>query len=537
MEKRLFTSESVTEGHPDKVCDAISDAILDACMAEDPMSRVACETASCTGFVLVTGEITTKAQLDIPAIVRKTVNEIGYNDAKTGFDGNTCAVMVALDQQSPDIAMGVDKALEAKEGALTDNLDTGAGDQGMMFGYATNETPELMPYPISLAHKLALQLTKVRKDGTLTYLRPDGKTQVSVEYDEAGKPVRLEAVVLSTQHDDDVTQEQIHADIKKYVFDPILPKEMIDAVKAAGFQTLRLPVSWHNHVSGDQYTISAAWLDRVQEVLDYAIDNDMYVILNIHHDTDKEYCYPDKEHLEQSLSYMTFIWEQLADRFGDYDEHVIFESINEPRLVETDHEWWLDMNAAECVEAVECINEWNQNFVDVVRKTGGNNATRYLMVPGYDASADGVLNDKFVLPTDTAENEGKILVSVHAYIPYHFALQAATENESIDQFNASEKTSTNDIDQMMEKLYAKYISNEIPVVIGEFGARDKNGNLQSRVDYAAYYIAAARAYGMSCNWWDNNAFTGDGELFGQLDRKTVTWRYPKIVDALMKYAE
>ena len=217
MEKRLFTSESVTEGHPDKVCDAISDAILDACMAEDPMSRVACETASCTGFVLVTGEITTKAQLDIPAIVRKTVNEIGYNDAKTGFDGNTCAVMVALDQQSPDIAMGVDKALEAKEGALTDDLDTGAGDQGMMFGYATNETPELMPYPISLAHKLALQLTKVRKDGTLTYLRPDGKTQVSVEYDEA------------TQHDDDVTQEQIHADIKKYVFDPILPKEMIDA--------------------------------------------------------------------------------------------------------------------------------------------------------------------------------------------------------------------------------------------------------------------------------------------------------------------
>ena len=229
MEKRLFTSESVTEGHPDKVCDAISDAILDACMAEDPMSRVACETASCTGFVLVTGEITTKAKLDIPAIVRQTVNEIGYNDAKTGFDGYTCAVMVALDQQSPDIAMGVDKALEAKEGGLKDELDTGAGDQGMMFGYATNETPELMPYPISLAHKLALQLTRVRKDGTLSYLRPDGKTQVSVEYDENGKPLRLEAVVLSTQHDDDVTQEQIHEDIKKYVFDPILPKELVDA--------------------------------------------------------------------------------------------------------------------------------------------------------------------------------------------------------------------------------------------------------------------------------------------------------------------
>lgn len=229
MEKLLFTSESVTEGHPDKVCDAVSDAILDACMAQDPMSRVACETAACTGFVLVTGEITTKAQLDIPAIVRDTVLEIGYDDGRKGLDGNSCAVMVALDQQSADIAMGVDKALEAKEGQLTDALDTGAGDQGMMFGYASNETEDFMPYPISLAHKLALQLTKVRKDGTLAYLRPDGKTQVSLEYDENGVPKRLEAVVLSTQHDEDVTQEQIHKDIKKYVFDPILPAEMIDA--------------------------------------------------------------------------------------------------------------------------------------------------------------------------------------------------------------------------------------------------------------------------------------------------------------------
>lgn len=231
MEKRLFTSESVTEGHPDKVCDAVSDAILDALMEQDPMSRVACETAACTGFVLVTGEITTKAQVDYSQIVRDTVNEIGYNDGATGFDGNTCAVMIALDQQSADIAMGVDKALEARENKMSDEqLEAiGAGDQGMMFGYATNETPELMPYPISLAHKLALQLTKVRKDGTLTYLRPDGKTQVSVEYDENGCPKRLEAVVLSTQHDADVTQEQIHADIKKHVFDPILPQEMIDS--------------------------------------------------------------------------------------------------------------------------------------------------------------------------------------------------------------------------------------------------------------------------------------------------------------------
>ncbi len=230
MEKRLFTSESVTEGHPDKVCDAISDAILDACMEKDPMSRVACETAVCTGFVLVTGEITTNAYVDMQKLVRDTVKEIGYTKSEYGFDGNTCAVLVAIDEQSADIAMGVDKALEAKENKMTDEEieAIGAGDQGMMFGYATNETEEYMPYPISLAHKLALQLTKVRKDGTLNYLRPDGKSQVSVEYDEAGKPVRLEAVVLSTQHDEDVTQEQIHEDIKKYVFDPVLPKELID---------------------------------------------------------------------------------------------------------------------------------------------------------------------------------------------------------------------------------------------------------------------------------------------------------------------
>lgn len=228
MERRIFTSESVTEGHPDKVCDAVSDAILDACMAQDPMSRVACETAACTGFILVTGEITTKARLDIPSIVRETVKEIGYDDAKTGFDGNTCAVLVALDQQSADIAMGVDRALEAKEGSLTDDLDTGAGDQGMMFGYASNETDEYMPYPIELAHKLALRLTEVRKEGKLSYLRPDGKTQVSVEYDEEGRPARLDAVVLSTQHDDEVSQEQIHSDIMKYVFDPVIPREMVD---------------------------------------------------------------------------------------------------------------------------------------------------------------------------------------------------------------------------------------------------------------------------------------------------------------------
>ena len=231
MSKRLFTSESVTEGHPDKICDAISDSILDALLAQDPMSRVACETACTTGLVLVMGEITTQANVDFQKIVRDTICEIGYDNGDYGFDGNTCGVMIALDKQSTDIAMGVDKALEAKENKMTDaDIDAiGAGDQGMMFGYATDETEEYMPYPISLAHKLTRQLTKVRKDGTLPYLRPDGKSQVTVEYDEEGKPVHISAVVLSTQHAPEIPQEQIHADIQKYVFEPVLPEELLSA--------------------------------------------------------------------------------------------------------------------------------------------------------------------------------------------------------------------------------------------------------------------------------------------------------------------
>ena len=234
MEKRLFTSESVTEGHPDKICDQISDAVLDAMIAQDPMSRVACETAITTGLVLVMGEVTTEAYVDIQKTVRDTIREIGYTRAKYGFDADTCGVIVALDEQSADIAMGVNKALEAKQAGSTDagsrmeDTNVGAGDQGMMFGYATNETPELMPYPISLAHKLTRKLSEVRKNGTLPYLRPDGKSQVTVEYDENGKPVHLHAVVLSTQHDPDITQEQLHADVRKYVLDPVLPAEMVD---------------------------------------------------------------------------------------------------------------------------------------------------------------------------------------------------------------------------------------------------------------------------------------------------------------------
>ena len=230
LDKYIFTSESVTEGHPDKICDAISDAVLDACLAQDPMSRVACETMVCTGFAIVTGEITTTAQVDYPQIIRNTIREIGYTDSSMGFDADTCAVMVAIDKQSPDIAMGVDQALESRDGSQTEEAIAaiGAGDQGMMFGYATDETEEYMPYGVALAHKLARRLAQVRKDGTLPYLRPDGKTQVSVEYSPDGVPVRLEAVVLSTQHDEKVSQEQIHRDIRKYVFDPVLPADLVD---------------------------------------------------------------------------------------------------------------------------------------------------------------------------------------------------------------------------------------------------------------------------------------------------------------------
>jgi S-adenosylmethionine synthetase len=231
MEKRLFTSESVTEGHPDKICDQISDAILDAMMEQDPMSRVACETAITTGLVLVMGEITTSGYVDIQKVVRNTIREIGYDRAKYGFDCDTCGVIVALDEQSADIAMGVDKALEAKSGEMDESeiAAIGAGDQGMMFGYATNETPEYMPYPISLAHKLTRKLAEVRKNGTLSYLRPDGKSQVTVEYDESGKPVHVNAIVVSTQHDPEISQEQIHEDVKKYVIDPVIPTELINA--------------------------------------------------------------------------------------------------------------------------------------------------------------------------------------------------------------------------------------------------------------------------------------------------------------------
>lgn len=318
----------------------------------------------------------------------------------------------------------------------------------------------------------------------------------------------------------------------------VTTKEMVDEIKAAGFQTMRIPVSWHNHVTSDgNYTISEAWLNRVQEVVDYAIDNDMHVIINIHHDNTTSYMYPTKEHLEQSKAYVAAIWSQVAARFADYDEHLIMEALNEPRLVGTSDEWWLDLNKQQCVEAVQCINELNQVFVDTVRAAGGNNGGRYLLVPGYAASLQGATNRYFELPQDIAGNENKILVEVHAYTPYDFALRAPGEGKSIDQWNADDKASTAEIDELMDTLYKKYVQNGIGVVIDEFGARDKNGNIQARTDFAAYYVAAARQRGITCCWWDNNAFTGNGENFGIFRRRVCSFLYPELVEGMMKACE
>ena len=318
----------------------------------------------------------------------------------------------------------------------------------------------------------------------------------------------------------------------------VTTKEMIDAVKAAGFETIRIPVSWHNHVSDDgSYTISEAWLNRVQEVVDYAVDNDMYIILNIHHDNSTSYMYPSEEYMEQSKAYVKSIWSQVAARFADYDEHLILESLNEPRLVGTNYEWWLDINKQECVEAVQCINVLNQVFVDTVRASGGNNANRYLLVPGYDASLQGATNKYFELPQDTEGNQNKILVEVHAYTPYNFALQAPGENGSTDQWSPNSASSTSEIDSTMDALYEKYVKNGIGVVIDEFGARDKDNNIQARTDFATYYVAAARARNITCCWWDNNSFSGNGENFGIFRRMVCKFLYPELVEGMMKSCE
>ncbi|MCQ2506954.1 MAG: glycoside hydrolase family 5 protein [Lachnospiraceae bacterium] len=316
-------------------------------------------------------------------------------------------------------------------------------------------------------------------------------------------------------------------------------KELIDLVKGEGFNTIRVPVSWHNHVfvnDEGNYEIYKEWLDRVQEVVDYVIDDDMYCVLNIHHDDAKEFVYPDSEHLENSQKYVHDVWLQIANRFKDYDNKLIMESLNEPRLVGTQFEWYINTSNSDVKDAIECLNKINQTFVDTVRATGGNNATRYLSVPGYDASAQGALLKSFKIPEDTEGNVNKIIVSVHAYTPYSFALQSPKDSGSKSNFVINQKTSTSEIDNFMKQLYDTYISKGIPVYIGEFGARDKD-NYKPRVNFTAYYVALARSYGLTCCWWDNNAFNSSGECFGLFERRTKKIIFPDIIKAMMTYCE
>ncbi|MDR0326411.1 MAG: glycoside hydrolase family 5 protein [Oscillospiraceae bacterium] len=315
---------------------------------------------------------------------------------------------------------------------------------------------------------------------------------------------------------------------------PKTTQEIIDAVKEAGFNSIRIPVTWHKHVDGD-LSISAEWMDRVQEVVDYAYRIELTVIINIHHDDHKDYVYPDSEHYESSSRYVKRIWEQVAERFKEYGERLVFEGLNEPRLKGHRFEWWQDWNSEECVDALDVLCRLQQDFVDTVRASGGNNGTRYLMVCGLGANFDSVTHDLYRLPEDTAED--RILISVHAYTPFSFALQSSSENGSVSEFDMTENRSTRDIDHFMDRLHTKYITNGIPVVIGEYGARDKGGNLRSRVEFAAYYTAAAAARGMPCIWWDNGGFSGGGENFGLLERRGMIWMYPDIVAALVTYAK
>lgn len=343
----------------------------------------------------------------------------------------------------------------------------------------------------------------------------------------------LEAYAEGKWYGDDISSEESWGN-------PVTTKEMIDAVYEAGFRTVRIPVTWHNHVTDDGSgpVISAVWLDRVQEVVDYAYDNGMYVILNTHHDNTAHIegeggYYPDLAHAEESDRYIAGIWTQLAERFKDYDEHLIFESMNEPRLVGTGYEWNFNAGAAECKEAAESINRLNQVFVDTVRASGGNNAERYLMLPGYDASLAGAVTELYRLPEDTVAD--RLIVSVHAYTPYDFALRPNGESGVTSHFSCEEASSVHEIDDLVNSLYRKYVSQGIPVVIGEYGAMNRDNNTQDRVDYYAYYTAAARANGMTCCVWDNGAFTS-GETFGILRRRVGKWFFEETVEAMMKYS-
>ena len=313
--------------------------------------------------------------------------------------------------------------------------------------------------------------------------------------------------------------------------------EVFQALKAAGFQTVRIPVSWHNHVSGADHRISPPWLARVRQVVDMALAEGLHVILNTHHDVEEAYLYPDEAHLGSSSTYLRAVWAQLAEAFAQYDERLIMESMNEPRLKGTGLEWWLDPEDPRSGEAVRCVNRLNQVFVDTVRAAGGENARRYLMVPGYAASVQGCLHEDFLMPREPQGLKDRLILSVHAYTPYPFALQDPREKGSRDRFSADSPFDVQEIAAFMDQLYSRFAPLHIPIVIGEFGARDKGGNLQSRVDFTAVYVALARARGIPCVWWDNHAFQGDGELFGILDRRSFRIVYPQIVRAMIRHAQ
>ena len=305
-------------------------------------------------------------------------------------------------------------------------------------------------------------------------------------------------------------------------------REMISAVHAAGFRSIRIPVSWHNHVDSD-FQINAAWMDRVQEVVDWCMEEGFYIILNTHHDVDPRFYYPDSQHAESSEKYLTAIWSQIAERFRDYDEHLILESFNEPRLKDSNVEWWLNPLDPRCIDSAKEISRLNQVFVSTVRAAGGMNAVRYLMLPGYDASVDGALSQYYVLPTDTVED--RLMVSGHAYTPYEFALNL----KGTKSFSAASRSDRNSVSSFMDRLYRTFVAKGIPVVLGEYGALDK-GNLQERVDFFSWYVASASARSIPCLVWDNNAFSGNGERFGFLHRQKLSWPFPEIIQSIQKYA-
>lgn len=312
-------------------------------------------------------------------------------------------------------------------------------------------------------------------------------------------------------------------------------KQMIDTIKQKGFNTVRIPVSWFPHLSGSDYKISDVWMNRVQEVVNYCIDNKMYVILNTHHDIDKAKGYfPSSQYLTSSKKFITSVWAQVAAKFANYDEHLIFEGMNEPRLVGHANEWWPDLKNSDVLDSINCINQLNQDFVNTVRATGGKNASRYLMCPGYVASPDGATNDYFKIPNDISGNNNKIIVSVHAYCPWVFAGQSMSSG-GVSTWNINDSKDQSEVTWFMDNIYNKYTSRGIPVIIGECGAVDKN-NLKTRVEYMSYYVAQAKARGILCVLWDNNNFSGTGELFGFLDRRNCQFKFPEIMDGMVKYA-